>query len=468
MATRRTSESKTADALLLTLSEDKLSLYVNIAPHVKTFAGLSGMLAEKMGQLGFTSRSTINEAIQALEGLAIEDAVREGQILLQGTPPVPGLDGTVTWARDFFKKGFKIDPDTGRVDYRQRAADLAVHKDDFLCEVLPPEEGQDGIDVFGEPVPATKGIPIHLRAGTNVRVEGSQCMAEDSGRIRYVKGVLAVDNLYTVRGSVNLAEGNINHPGALVVRENVESQAKVMADGDIEIGGYVEDATITAEGDLHVGGGILGKTGNEITVAGVLHARFIGNAVVRAEGDVVVDKYIDNCRIYTRGKVVIPAGRIAGGEIIALGGIVVGETGSDACVPTHLVAGEDYTLRDTLKAKRDEQETLTADLTNIEQGLSRVHGKINQLSGNAKQAIAALLKQQQGIAGRLSELAEEIEDMLSASKEGAVHEISVMKRIYPASSFTVGGCIKLVQQEVSGPVKAAIHKGDIAIVARRR
>lgn len=466
--TGQMADSDAVDSLTLQLSNDKLFLYVSLAHDIEISTSLSSDLETKLKKFGLTNPAKINEAVLCFQTILNNDTRKDSYVLLEGNHPRPPKDGRVDWARNFFKKGFKIDLETGQIDYRQRAADKAVFEDDFLCEVFPPIDGEDGTDVFGNPIQVGKGKPVHFKAGTNIREEGNRYIAEKSGRIRFSKGVLAVDTLYTVSGSVNLAVGNINHPGALVIEKNVESQAIVEAHGDIEIAGYVEDANVIADGDLHVGGGIFGKSGNVIQVSGELHARFIGNAVVKSEGDIVVEKYIDNCQIFTRGKVVIPSGRIVGGEIVALGGITVGEAGSDACIATKLIAGEDYILRDKLQANQDEENTLNMEVKTIQDGLEKVKGKIELLGTKAKKAILALENQSKKIQERLIELRKDIDNLMDESKENALHEISVLKRIFPASSFSVRGCVKQVKEEVPGPVKLVIKDGDIEIVVRRR
>ncbi len=83
-------------------------------------------------------------------------------------------------------------------------------------------------------------------------------------------------------------------------------------------------------------------------VKGDIQSKFIDGGDIQAKNDIVVEKEIINCNIKTLGAVITPRGSIVGGETVALGGIFAGYTGSKTYVPTMLVAGEDFSVRNKL------------------------------------------------------------------------------------------------------------------------
>src|SRR5690606_10724322 len=115
--------------------------------------------------------------------------------IVEGTPPAPPVHGRIEWVADFFSTGFVIDEATGRADYRQRAAQRSVEAGQLLARIIPPEEGREGTDVFGQRVPPEKPRPAKLRAGPHVRIDETTGMvyAEVTGRIRLNDGLVTVD-----------------------------------------------------------------------------------------------------------------------------------------------------------------------------------------------------------------------------------------------------------------------------------
>ncbi len=80
-------------------------------------------------------------------------------------------------------------------------------------------------------------------------------------------------------------------------------------------------------------------------VKACINAKYIDGGDIQADKDIVVEREIINSTLHTFGAVVVPKGRIVGGEIVALRGIYVGRAGSKSYTPTLLVAGEDFSVR---------------------------------------------------------------------------------------------------------------------------
>jgi len=178
-------------------------------------------------------------------------------ILVSGTPATPPVDGKIEWEGDFFSEGFVIDEESGAIDYRKRVAQRTVHANQPLARMTPPREGVEGRDVFGKRLAVQRPKTPHVRLGRNVRLKEEEACyyATADGWIHWepkdrrspgAGGLLAVDEVLTIRGSVNLATGDISHPGALVIEKDVEEGATIEVGGDIEVKGVVEPANIVA------------------------------------------------------------------------------------------------------------------------------------------------------------------------------------------------------------------------------
>ena len=223
----------------------------------------------------------------------------------------------------------------------------SCYKDQRLARLIPPRCGTPGRDVLGGDINVADPLPATIRVGSNVRVEDQEdgstaYYATFDGRIRWADGVLAVDDVYVIKGNVGLETGNIDHPGAVVIEGDIQAGASVTAKGDIIVKGMVEPSNVNASGKLVVNGGVVGRDGFKIELDGGLHAKYVLEATVLTGDDVEVSNEIDRANIKTRGRVVIPKGRITGGHVSARRGIDVGVAGADGLIPTVLSTGFDF------------------------------------------------------------------------------------------------------------------------------
>jgi uncharacterized protein (DUF342 family) len=92
------------------------------------------------------------------------------------------------------------------------------------------------------------------------------------------------------------------------------------------------------------------------------------NSIIESEEGVYISKEIDQSFVRSRGPVYV-GGRIGGGEIIALGDVKAAQLGSDACIKTTLILGEDYFLYKYLKPFEDEKKEKEELLDKIQAGI---------------------------------------------------------------------------------------------------
>ena len=78
--------------------------------------------------------------------------VNEKVLIAEGKEPINGKDGKIKYYFDFEKPLLpKIKPD-GTVDYKELDSINVVKSGDIIAEIIPPEEGEDGIKVNGESI----------------------------------------------------------------------------------------------------------------------------------------------------------------------------------------------------------------------------------------------------------------------------------------------------------------------------
>ncbi len=455
--------------LELTLTEDRCALLLTgEVPH-EALEAVKERITEELQRLGCKDADMVRQVLAVVEERFSEQANGtiyptisfQHKTLATGTPPTDPEDAVLEWAQDFFRGGFEVDPETDTVNYRERSSHLSVEEEQLLATVYPARPGEPGIDVFGKAIAPQRPKTIRIRKGANVRYEegAGRYYAAAPGRLRYANNVLAVDNVFTITDSVNLETGNVRHPGAIIVGKNIESDAKVEAAGDIEVNGYVEHAEVTCGGDLIVKGGITGGRG-WIRVAGDVRAKFIQNADISVQGNVLVEREIDQCRIRSRGAVVVARGRIVGGSTKALRGVEADRIGSDGGIITEIVSGEDFELEEKLAAlevRREEHNRMRGKIQEKLEPFTR----IAKIPDNIRGAISALRTQVKELTRQIEAIEAEMEALRAESQELRVLEVIVRRYVASDAVFKMANLALRTREGFPGPVKVGIRDGDI-------
>lgn len=452
--------------ILLTLSDDKMEVRINGDIRGWSEEELLEELERKLKELGVRKRDLIEEAKGRLKEIIKFDEIFRDIILLRGKPPKPPVEGRIEWTQEFFAEGFEIDPETGTMDYRKPKAKRNLREGQLIATIILPVEGEDGYNALGEVIPAPKPKPIRLRAGRNVKANetNTQFFATVDGRFRLENDTIHVDNILELHGSVGLETGHITHLGVLIIHKNIEADSIVHAEGDIEVKGYIEQAEVTTNGKLLVYGGVSGHFEKRIYAKETITAKYLLNAWVEAEEGVYIAKEIAQSKVYSRGPVVVN-GRIVGGEVVALGGIKVDQLGSEACIKTTLIAGEDFFLPRYLKPLEDEKRNKEELLEKILKGILPVQNRWQSLPQDARTAFVKLVEQAKMIRESISEIENKINVLLEESKNKAKFEVVVRKDIYPEVTIKIGNSVFYNRDFFKGPLKFGLLGGEIQMFA---
>ncbi len=422
-------------------------------------------ISKELEELGIKDPPDQKQLKDQLQHIAAVFAHLVDLVSIKAEPPVPPRHGRVEWDGDFFNTGFVADKETGKVDYREKMAHESVKKGALLGRQIPVKEGEDGLNVFGEAIPAEKPVEYYPKVGENVRVDTNKnsYYAEKSGRVRLVNDTLFVDEVYTVEEDVDITTGNILHTGAVVVNRDVLGGAKIEAAGNIEVCGIIENAEIRAGGNLVVHGGIRQSEGHSVVVEGSINAKYVAGGNIQANKDIVVEREIINSTLHTLGAVMIPRGRIVGGEIVALRGIYVGQAGSKTYTPTLLVAGEDFSVRGKLNLKKIKIKRLAQELEQLKNFLDKA--MTNSESNSARDQEEYIEKQTKitELEQELRNVTKEAKDMSSETLDRARQVVVVEDTLYPKTTICIGDEMLTVAEECAGKIEAKIVDGKIKL-----
>ncbi len=425
------------------VSPDKLAVLVSLPdPHEDLEGAASRVIAAMMSDdiPGATDTATmaalIGEACAPGEHLVDHP-------LISGTAPVQPRHGSLEWTVDFFAEGFETDEEKDRVNYRERAENRAVTADQVLARLWTAADGQAGIDIFGNKIAVDKPRKERLRAGKGVRIEpeSDACqrfVAEVSGRLRLTDGTASIDEVYTIKGNVNLATGNIHHTGTVIIMGDIEAGCRIEADGDVLVKGLVEPSNIVCGGSLTVSGGIVGDAEHSLDVKGTVEARYLNEVTLRAGGDLRVQSQIDHCQVRTRGRVLIPQGRIAGGSVQAYKGIEVGHAGAESSSETVLIAGVDWQFEERLVERRHRVTQLQDARKKLMAALQQAASRLDNLTPAEKQVLESLrTKVQQVDAVLQRESQQQVDDGQQIIRE-AVREVIIHRSTHAGTVFQLG------------------------------
>ena len=453
--------------LSVRVSANSLSVLVDCVVTEANIGQLVDLLSSQLAALKIASPPDRDSLVSWVVGeVSAHGPVLKDAVVVKGVAPVPSVDGQIEWAGSFFDSGFVIDETTGTIDYRQRAAQHSVQPGQLLAKIKLPVPGVDGQDVFGRRIRVPQGKAAPIRTGENVRKEEPEgsLYAAAEGRVRWGGNTLSVDKVCVVEGSVGMESGNVDHPGAVEVMQDVLENASVKAKGDVEVRQVVEHADIETGGTLTVRGGISGGGTHKVAAAGSVHARYILDAHVEAGQDVVVEREVVHSSVKTRGAFVMPKGRLIGGETVALHGGVIGQISSPALVATTFVAGEDFRLSAMLEEKGKAVAQLNGELAQLEGRTRTILGRVATLPPETQAKLDEMQKQCELLKRQIEGLTGEIQEIRQASAQETRYAVEVRGTIYPEAIFCMGRERLRVQKEIPGPVRVCLLDNRIQVI----
>jgi uncharacterized protein (DUF342 family) len=364
---------------------------------------------------------------------------QEKVLVAEGTRPVNGEDARIVYRFNVRKDEIQLKEKNGRVDFRELDLVENVEAGQILAVKEPPEEGSPGRTVTGKILPAKPGRDNQIEIGKNVKLsdDGTSVAATINGQVILAAGRINVEPVYTVEGDVNFRTGNILFLGTVFVKGNVEDGFTVKAAGNIEIMGSVGKCILDAEGEVVVHQGILGKNEGHVRAGGNVAAKFIENARVEAEENVLVSDGIIHSQVDANRRILCQGRRaaIVGGRLRAAEEIHGKTLGSVAGTETILEVGLDPRRKEKLSravARRGELERqleeLVRNITTLE-NLKRVQRNfpeerqrnLDELNDSRSRLLAELEEANQVIA--------EINVYLEAVKVSG--KVSASDRVYP-------------------------------------
>jgi uncharacterized protein (DUF342 family) len=455
------------------VSDDKMQVYLDSATWSEDLESLAKEVHTALKEYGVKPLPEATKILDILQK-ADRDGDRFGRtILMAGTEPVEPVNARLAWEGDFFSPGFAVDPNTGKIDYRRRAAQPEVKPDQVLARLNPARPGIDGADVFGRRIPV--GVPVrhNIRSGRNVREEDSEgglkiFHATIPGRVRWDMRVISVDDIFRVGGDVNMESGNIHHNGAVVVRGDVKSGFLIEADGDVEVQGTVEAANIVCGGNLQVNGGISSGRGNaRIRAKGNVHAKYLLGAHIEAGGDVVVEKEIVNSVVMSQGEVIGRSAVIVGGETYAWSGVHIGATGNERGTASLVAAGVNPIVERRIAELTERLQSLQREFDRINQATEPMIPNIGRLGEIQRRAFTDLLTRSGECFQQIDALNVEIEELNARLQAEVTPLVRVEGDVNSETTVRLKASNLVLHNKMIGPIRFRLQGGEVRFQLER-
>ena len=310
--------------------------------------------------------------------------------------------------------------------------------------------------------PAPDAVPFaSLRLGKGVTCDEAhgQYIAQKSGYVRSKNSLLQIEETLDLSEDLDPALGPVTFDGDVILRRGVCDLVSIKCTRDLTVHGCVEAATIQAGRNVLVLHGICGKEKGVVHAGGTLTARFLSNARVLADGNVMIEKVSDNSHIQC-AELRLDHGTILSGHAIARIGIHCQIAGSHSGVKTILELG-------IPPAQLAEIQRLTAAIVTFQQHAREIRNVVEPLMARQKSLTAAqkekateLLFGADELDLKVAELTRHLEthtQSLAGAMRGAIHVASML---FPGVIIRFPRVQALVATALRGPLTVTMGNVD--------
>jgi len=261
------------------ISPDKMEAYISITYKPKTiyklkdaattnYLNIESEIKEEIMPPKFTETEIKSELLNqnikygvlmmSIRKCSVSDEV--SQILIaKGKETIHGISDEleVKYNKTFHQE--EQDEDSSKVvDYKAIGSIEGVKTGQVLALLKPGKDGEDGIDITGNPVKAKNAKKIVLTVGDGCElIDEHTVVSTIEGRPSSKGYTFFVHKIYEVNGDVELKTGNIKFVGDVIINGSVNEGMKVEAGNCILIRKNVAEADITANGDILIKGNVI-------------------------------------------------------------------------------------------------------------------------------------------------------------------------------------------------------------------
>ncbi len=254
----------------------------------------------------------------------------------------------------------------GKVDLKDLGDIDTVKPGQRIFRKFPLTNGTDGRNVLGEVLSAAPGKDLVLETSQGTVIDTRDAnilLAKREGLARVIDNRMEVDDVYTLP-ELTPKQGHVKFNGTVMIAGDVSPEMKIIATGDVIVGGFVEQASIRCRGELTIISGASGKPLDQpnderqfncLLESGYrVNVSFANQVDIIAKRDVFVHKQLSHCNVRASsmkiGQGEIPRGKLIGGKHILSKGLELGQLGAPSGAHTSICLNRSY---DVFRQKED-------------------------------------------------------------------------------------------------------------------
>jgi len=361
-----------------------------------------------------------------------------------GEPARNGEDGHI---KDYFPRKAQIkyaSKGNGGIDFKSTNLIHNVKKGDVVCDITPPTEPEDGMDVYGQPVRGKKGTMPPIPQGKNIVYSGDRdrLLAACEGNLTFRSGRFHVENVFTVSGNVDNSVGNIDFTGSVVIHGDVLEGYSVKAKGDITVMGIVEGARLSAGGDILLHKGMRGMRTGVLEAEGDITAKFLEDCNIYSKNNIQAE-YIINSEVSCGHDLTLigKRGAFIGGSCSVYNCMNVKAVGAPSHIATSVTLGLTPQLMDEMEAVGKEMILLSRKLTELNKDISYLNGKLKEgtITPSQRERLSKLK-----LEAPINSLKEKKLKQRGAELSRKLREVGksrlTAREVYPGTVINIGDC----------------------------
>lgn len=188
-----------------------------------------------------------------------------------------------------------------------------------------------------------------------------------------------------------------------------------------------------------------------IAATGSVAAKFVENATVTADQDILISDVVLHSHLSAGKKIRVEGrrGQIVGGVATAGEEIIAKSAGSTSTIPTELQAGVNPKLREEFFALRKQLKLTETNLDQLQKGLFTLRSiDPESLPPEKKELLLKLTRAQFSTLGQVDTMRKRMCELETAYEELKGGQIKISDFVYPGVKIVVGPLIKPIQEEV--------------------
>ncbi len=351
----------------------------------------------------------------------------------------------------------------GRIDFREVGSIVEVVKEQEILRRIPPEKPVDGFNIYGEQITAVMEKKDGYLKGDNI----VRSLHDENIFLSSIDGCLNVENkkisvlpYAIIKGNVDYESGNIDFRGSILVKGSVLSGFTVKAGGNVIVEKSVDDAFVETGGDLTIKMGVVGKGSTKIVCGGKLKTTYILNSSVEAMGEIEVEDSIINSRVFSNDRIVVTAshGKIMGGEVTARYEVVANVIGNPQESGTTITVGKSLVVEREMAEIRKQMNIIRENVDETIRKIRTSFGEdlfknpkefVSHLPAVKKKNCLILLKELSDSNKSLKELSGKYKETEEKNKLERQPSVVVTETVYGGTIINISKRRRLIEQKLA-------------------